>query len=230
MKIYSHRGESLLAKENTLKAFYLADILKSDGIECDIRKTNDNELVIIHDMSINRTSNGFGFVKNIDYNDLLKFNFGEKNNFEKIITLDEFLNIFSKKNLSLFIEVKESGYEENIINVLKKYNLNNITLISFSYKVISNIRNISKNIKVGWIIFDYNKKINNKAKEINIDNLIIPSLFITKERVNLIKQNGFRVSVWAITNITEVKKLKEIGVDNIIYDSAYKAKKYLGEL
>lgn len=230
MKIYSHRGESLLAKENTLKAFYLADILKSDGIECDIRKTNDNVLVIIHDMSINRTSNGFGFVKNIDYNDLLKYNFGEKNNFEKIITLDEFLNIFSKKNLSLFIEVKESGYEENIVNVVKKYSSNKITLISFNYYILSNIRKISKDIKIGWIIFDYNKIISNKAKEININNLIVPSLFLTKERVNLIKQNGFIVSAWAITNIKELKKLNELGVDNIIYDSAYKAKKYLGEL
>lgn len=230
MKIYSHRGESKYAPENTLKAFYLADILKVDGIECDIRKTKDDVIVVIHDMTVNRTSDGFGFIKDINYHDLLKYNFGRKNDFEKIITLEEYLDYFSKKNMMLFIEIKEDGYEKDIINIIKRYKNDNITLISFDYHALINIRKITKSIKTGWIVFNYNKGINSKAKEISIDNIICPSIRLTKEKVDEMKKNNFIVTAWSLINIKELDKLKSNGVDNVIYSSGYQAKKYLGDL
>ena len=56
MKVYSHRGESKFACENTMTAFYLAALVGSDGIETDVRKTKDDVLVLIHDKTIDRTS------------------------------------------------------------------------------------------------------------------------------------------------------------------------------
>ena len=70
MIIYSHRGESKFQPENTMPAFYLAYLLNDDGIECDIRKTKDDVIVIIHDMTINRTSDKVGFIKNMTYDEL----------------------------------------------------------------------------------------------------------------------------------------------------------------
>ena len=74
--IYSHRGESKYAPENTMSAFFLAYLLNSDGIECDIRRSKDGQLVIIHDKTINRTSNGRGRVDNYTIDELRKYNFG----------------------------------------------------------------------------------------------------------------------------------------------------------
>ena len=78
MKIISHRGESKYAPENTMSAFFLADLINSDGIECDIRKTKDDELVLIHDKTIDRTSTSKGKVSDYTYNELLDKDFGNK--------------------------------------------------------------------------------------------------------------------------------------------------------
>ena len=130
MNIYSHRGESKYAPENTLSSFYLAYLLNSDGIECDIRKTKDDKLVIIHDKSINRTSNGKGNVSDYTLDELYNYDFGNKKyNDEKLLTLDEFLWNFSNKNKKIFLEVKEKNCEKLIWNTISKYNLDNIKII-----------------------------------------------------------------------------------------------------
>lgn len=230
MKIYTHRGESNFASENTLKSFYLADFLEDDGIECDIRRTKDGVIVINHDMTINRTSNGIGLLKDINYYELIKYNFGTKKNFERIITLDEYLYLFSKKNILMYIEIKEEGYEEDIVNIIKRYISDKITLISFNYNILKNIRKINNEIKLAWLVFDFNKSIEIKSKEINLNEILCPSLCLNKKKIKEIKDNNFKVGAWSVMNIKELDKLKSIGVDDIIWNSGYLGKKYLGEI
>lgn len=228
MLIYSHRGESKYAPENTLSAFYLAYLLKSDGIECDIRKTKDDKIVIIHDKTINRTSNKAGNVSDYTLYQLKEFDFGDKNyKDEKIMTLDEFLKIFAGKNIKIYIEVKESGYEKEIWNILSKYNLKNITIISFKYEVLKEFRNISKILSLGWLIYDIDAKIIKNSLKINIKILICNSSMLDKKNVKLAKDNNLQISAWGIKNKAELKRLNKLDLDSLVYDSAYDAKKEL---
>ena len=76
-KVWAHRGASGYAPENTLDAFRKAVEMGADGIELDVQMTKDGELVVIHDETIDRVSNGKGWVKNYTYEELKKFNFNK---------------------------------------------------------------------------------------------------------------------------------------------------------
>ena len=96
VKIFAHRGASAYAPENTLEAFRLAMEQGADGIELDVQLTKDGELVVIHDETIDRVSNGKGAVRDYTLEELKSFSVS--NHFEqypdvKIPTLREVLEL-----------------------------------------------------------------------------------------------------------------------------------------
>ncbi len=76
MDIFAHRGVSASYPENTIAAFQAASKLPIAGIELDVHLTADKEVVVIHDETINRTSNGSGYVKDFTLQQLRTFDFG----------------------------------------------------------------------------------------------------------------------------------------------------------
>lgn len=231
MKVYSHRGESSYACENTMTAFYLAYLVNSDGIETDVRKTKDDVLVLIHDKTVDRTSKFSGKVADYTYKELLNMDFGnEKYNGEKIVKLDDFLKYFSDKKIYIFLELKEKNYEESIVKMVEKYNTPYITLISFKYDILRKIRTLSKKIKLGWLIYDLNEKSLNESKEIKLEQVLVTSVCLDENDVKILHDNNFIVTAWGVLNKLDIKRLKKIGVDRLIYDSGYVVKKYLKEI
>lgn len=230
MKVYSHRGESSYAPENTMSAFYLADLVNSDGLETDIRKTKDDVLVLIHDKTIDRTSNSSGKVSDYTYKELLNMDFGNNSyKGEKIVKLDDFLKYFSHKNKQIFLEVKEKGYEGEILKLVNKYNSDNITIISFKYEVLEKFRKLSKSIKLGWLIYDVTSKIIEECKKIKLNDVLVTSAGLSEKEVKLLHENGFTVGVWGVLNKKDIKRLYRMNVDKLIYDSGYIAKKVIKE-
>lgn len=74
-KVWAHRGASAYAPENTLEAFRLAAEQKADGVELDVQLSKDGELVVIHDETIDRVSNGSGYVRDYTLEELKRFHF-----------------------------------------------------------------------------------------------------------------------------------------------------------
>ena len=75
--VWAHRGASGYAPENTLEAFKLAVEMGADGVELDVQLTKDNQIVVIHDEWIDRTSNGKGWVKDMTLEELRKYNYNK---------------------------------------------------------------------------------------------------------------------------------------------------------
>lgn len=110
-KIWAHRGSSGFAPENTLPAFEVAKELEIDGIELDVQMTKDGELVVIHDETINRTSDGRGWVKDFTLEQLRKFNFSKNKpafGFVTIPTLREVYEMFQNTDYVINVELKTS--------------------------------------------------------------------------------------------------------------------------
>lgn len=228
MLIYSHRGESKYAPENTMSSFYLAYLINSDGIECDLRRTKDNKFVIIHDKTINRTSNGKGKVCDYTLSELNDFNFGNnKYNYEKIVTLSEFLDNFSNKNIKLFIEIKENNYIHEMWNELSKYNLKNVTLISFDFDVLIQLRKISKIIKLGLLTYEINSNMVNNMLKNDIKLVICLSSYLNKKIINKIKNDKIEIGAWGVKNNAELNRINKLDLDFVICDSYYDAKRNL---
>ena len=103
-KVWAHRGASGYAPENTLDAFQKAVEMGADGIELDVQMTKDSELVVIHDETIDRVSNGKGWVKDYTYEELKKINFNKTHleyTKEEIPTLEQVYRLIKPTNLTI---------------------------------------------------------------------------------------------------------------------------------
>lgn len=150
--LIAHRAvNSLKDKENTIDA--VKSSLNTDyisGVEIDVRMTKDNKFVVIHDMSINRVSNGSGFVSKMSLKELKKFNFGSENKYIKISTIKDILKIANDKIILIELKYENNDYDKYIkyfYNSIKNYLYKNIYIMSFNYKLIRKLKDTYSNLR-----------------------------------------------------------------------------------
>lgn len=163
MKLIAHKGlHSKNTKENTLSSIMLANKnQKINGIEFDVRLTKDNKVVVIHDKTIDRVSNGKGKVCEMTLNRLKKFNFGSFLKRERISTLDEVLDKLNSDKL-IIIELKDEQDRNDIIasralEIVNNYPNLHIWMKSFSGDIVNYLKKYSS-IPIGIVI---SEKTNN---------------------------------------------------------------------
>ncbi len=161
LRIWAYRGCSYAYPENTLLAFRKASELRNlTGIETDIQLTGDGRMVVIHDESIDRTTDGHGCVKDYSLDDLRRFNIStdDPESPEHIPTIEEVFDLLEepfKRGLLLNIELKNSyfsyeGMEEKILKLVEERELNeNIVYSSFSIKSMAWIKQLNPKAHTG---------------------------------------------------------------------------------
>ena len=199
--------------ENTKEAvMYCLNKDYIDGIEIDIRVTKDKEFVCIHNMLVDKLSNGIGFVKDKTLKELKSYTF--KNN-AKINTLEEILNIMNNKLLLIEIKDEANNYKEFIdifYKKIKKYSYLNIMVCSFNYELLKYLKELDKNIKCALII---NLVLNQDKIYNHFDYKLL-----SKTKLEHSNNNDF---IWTINNIDDYKKIKRHNDKlNIISDCCYK--------
>jgi glycerophosphoryl diester phosphodiesterase len=155
MKLWAHRGCSQRYPENTMLAFEKAKQIKGlSGIELDIQLTKDEELVVIHDEKVDRTTDGIGYVKDYTLVELKKLNIKAGESFEKIPTMKEVLDLLAedmKHGLLLNVELKNSmisykGMEEKMLALAYQKGVHNgIVYSTFYAKSLEKIRLLDRN-------------------------------------------------------------------------------------
>ena len=229
--ILGHRGAPKLAIENSLTAFKKAVDIGVDGVELDIHMTFDNEIVVIHDETIESITNGQGYIKEMKFSELRKYNL-VSNFFDKakIPTLKEVL-LKLKKCEIINIEIKNSvikypGIEKKAIELVKSLKLEeNVIFSSFNHYSIKKIQEIAPQIKTG-ILYDSNIfEPWNYAKKLTTKNIHPHFFTINKKIVDQSHKNGLKVFVYGANTKKEIKTSLNIGVDAIITDFPKKAMK-----
>ncbi|WP_214484844.1 glycerophosphodiester phosphodiesterase family protein [Bacillus sp. SM2101] len=160
----AHRGASAYAPENTFAAFDKAVKMDADYIEVDVQMTKDSHLVIIHDLTVDRTTNGAGYVKNLTLIELQQLDAGSwfhtKYANEQIPTLSDVIEQYSR-HIGIMIEIKNPshypGIEEKIVQVLQKYQseqnlLQHIKVQSFNEASMVKFHSLLPSISSGIII------------------------------------------------------------------------------
>lgn len=115
MAVAAHRGDSYDFYENTMSAFRSAISKGADMIETDVHLTLDGFLVLIHDDTVNRTTNGAGRVDEMTFADLRRLNAGDTAVYEQIPTLEELFELVSDTGVTLNLEIKEYFNEKNAL-------------------------------------------------------------------------------------------------------------------
>ncbi len=221
MLIIGHRGARAKEPENTLRA--LAKGMEcADFVEVDVRMSRDNELVIIHDRTLDRTTNGKGLVKDFTLEQLKKLDAGKC---EKIPTLEEVLDLI--RNNRLIIEIKEDGSEENICAAIKERGFENIVLVSFSPQAIKNAKDLLPDLKTGLI---FSKPFENPVRlalGIKASALLPKFELASRELVEKAHRHGLSVFPWTLNTEQEIKKAMDMGVDGFASDDPCFARELL---
>ena len=200
--------------ENTLPAAINAlSYTYIKGIEIDVRLTKDNKLVVIHDMTINRTSNGSGFVKNMTLRNLKKYNFCNKDSFCKISLLKDFLKIVPDDKIIL-IEIKYEAFDEELFikyfyKAISKYLNKKIYIMSFNENIIRRLKQRYNFLKCGLLIGSI---INSLHIDDNYDFIAISSYSIKK-----VKSYKKDIFVWALNTKKKFEELKKSMPANTYY-------------
>ena len=160
-KITAHRGFSRVAPENTMYAFEAALDSGADYIELDVQLTKDAQLVVFHDKTIERTTDGKGKIGDYTYDELQQFSagswFGKNNEFAdaKIVLLSDVLENFSN-DINFNIEIKDIGNvklaAEKTAELIEEYGIENSCYVtSFSYNALKYVKKADSDIKTGII-------------------------------------------------------------------------------
>ena len=224
----AHRGASGYELENTLKAFRKAIELKADVIECDAHLTKDDEVVIIHDETVNRTTNGRGKVKNLTLEEIKKLK--TKNN-ERIPTLEEVIEVV-KGRCKLNIEVKDDLAINEVLKIIQRTKSEKKVMISSNNPEVLAKVNLDKALifhtmssnltqiifeSIAFILLPITKKIIfRRAKKGETKTINLTKTLATKGMVDYLHQNKIKVNVWTVNSKKRIKKLNEINVDGII--------------
>lgn len=224
--IIAHRGASDYAPENTLAAFDKAIQCNTDYLEFDIQMSEDGEIIVIHDSTVDRTTNGSGDIVQLNVNQLKKMDAGSWFNSsftgEVIPTLDEVLKRYKGKT-NFLIEVKNpamyEGIEGELVQRIRRNNLEkDVVIQSFDHyflkKMVCSHPNIStclllnglEELKEGDL--DYYSEI---AKYINI-----PFFMLDHQVVKKFHSLGMKVYTWGIDSTSKFRQMMSIGVDGII--------------
>jgi glycerophosphoryl diester phosphodiesterase len=209
-----HRGARAHEPENTLRSFKLAIELGVDAIEVDVRKTKDNQLVVVHNADVNKTTNGTGSVNELTLRQIKNF---VTDKGEKIPTFEEVLDSVGTQ-VKIFVELKEKGIEKEALKLINKKGLmENVVIISFLEDVLRNLRKINKKVDIGLIYVRHKNPIN-LALELKAKYLLPLYRFTHTKNVNKAHEKGLKVIVWTINNKEEAKEYKKKGVDGIATD------------
>lgn len=213
MLYIAHRGASAYEPENTLRAFRKALELGANAVELDVRLTKDRKIVVIHDSTLDRTTNASGKVSDFSLEEIRKLNAGKN---ERIPTLREALR-FLRGKCTIIVEVKESGFEEELVREVK--NVQNVIVSSFNPRIIRKIKKINKNIVTGFVFVNNVKKLPGFVKicKFTKADWIFPEYHAANRRfIEKMKSYNKNVAVWVVDSPRKIQKFKTMPVDGII--------------
>lgn len=234
----AHRGYSAMFDENTMIAFKKAIEYKADGIETDVQLSKDGVPVIIHDETLDRTTNGKGFVKDYTLAQLKEF---KTTNGEEIPTLRELLDLFSKSKMEVLnLELKNSileydGIEEKVLDLIDEFDLKDRIIIStFNHLSLIKIREIEKQrntvskIKLGALTESTLANVDKYLKDIDVQcyHPFFPSI-LNKEYSQSIIKSGIEINPYTVNEIEDFKRVIDAGVTCIITNEVEKLYNYL---
>ena len=208
--VIGHRGARALAPENTLRAIRVAKKCGADFVEVDVRLSLDGYLVIIHDESVDRTTDGSGEVGKLSFSELRELDAGLG---EKIPTLEEVMLLAKKLDLGIIVEMKEEGIEEQVALGVEG---NKAIISSFYHTSLKEIKELGA-VRTGIIISSLPVKPVELALWADAD-----AIFPKRSNPNLFKKahrHGIEVYPWTIDRDDEARWLIGIGADGIVTDN-----------
>ncbi|WP_414835190.1 glycerophosphodiester phosphodiesterase [Bacillus altitudinis] len=230
MYIIAHRGSSSAAPENTIAAFDVAVEQGADYIELDVQMTMDQHVVVIHDDTVDRTTNGNGLVKSYTLDQLKKLNagswFDQQYTNERIPTLQEILERYSQR-IGILIEIKhpkrQIGIEKAVARIINRFAYSrHIIIQSFDVHALQRIKAFAPSLRTALIIkpdaFKLTKrKLTTYSSFANCLNM--KKTMINKWWIDRIHSFGMEVFIWTVKDQKTADRIKKYPIDGVVTDN-----------
>ncbi|EGP5667530.1 hypothetical protein DSH95_00840 [Enterococcus faecium] len=229
----AHRGNNSTAPENSIVAF--ENVYRHQAIETDIQLTSDNRWVVMHDETVDRTTNGTGKISDMTYDQFRALRIDTGANVDKLTddekippNLEEFLLICKKNNRIPVVEIKATGgYTKEQLQLIKTISdgigmTEKTIFISFNYDMLVLMREIFPFNELQWVYQGtINTDVITKLKTLGLPcglDINENNASLTKDNVNLLHANRLKIGAWTV-RYNSFEKMKDLGIDYITTNS-----------
>jgi len=219
----AHRGASRIAPENTLAAFKEAIEIGVDAVELDLQGTADEQVVVIHDASLDRTTDQSGQIKETSLETIKQADagtwFDPKFAGESVPTLAEALVAIADNAIAL-LEIKDVSITKSVVRIVQNMDMvEQSVIISFHSSAIQTVRSLEPRLPTGYII---GSKENIEPIQLcqqlgllgssllNVDHRLVTEDFIYETR-----RRGITLWCWTVDDIDRMRELQELGIQGI---------------
>ncbi|GGE22856.1 glycerophosphoryl diester phosphodiesterase [Marinithermofilum abyssi] len=227
-EVYAHRGFSAMAPENTMAAFQRAVDAGADGVELDVHLTKDNKVVVIHDETVKRTTDGTGKVRELTLEELRRLDAGSwfdpEFKGEKIPTLEEVLQLVAEHGMKINIELKNNRViypelEQKVANLLQQYGLVKQAVISsFNHYSLKVMKQVQPEIDTAILYMEGLVDPWVYAKHAGATSLHPYWYTVVEEVVKGCQKENLPVRPFTVNQPKGMRRLLQLGVDAIITD------------
>lgn len=217
--IWAHRGASSEAPENTLAAFIAAEQAGAQGIEMDIHLTRDGVPVVIHDASVDRTTNGSGPVSQMTRSELRQLDagswFGPAFAGEPVPTLEEVL-AWAEDRLRLNLEIKDVSSKRAVLPLLARYPRARVLLSSFNYRLLATLRQEDGRLPLGLLMegMAWGRALR-QAVALGVESLHPREDRVGRPLMARCRHLGLPVYPWTVDDPGRVRRFSALGVGGV---------------
>lgn len=209
-----HRGAKGHVAENTLASFEKAVALHVDAVELDVHMSFDNEIMVIHDQTIDRTTTKEGFVNEFTAATLIELG---------IPTLEAVFHAINKRCL-INIEIKDANATQKVIQLIEKFiheqhwNYYQFQVSSFDWEILEEIAVTNSKIAIGVITKESIENALAFAVKVNAHSINPYFKLLDQEKANRIHAKGFKIYAWTVNTAEDITFVKSLQVAGIISD------------
>ncbi|GEK91111.1 glycerophosphodiester phosphodiesterase [Alkalibacterium kapii] len=224
----AHRGFSGLYTENTMQAFKKAYEAGADGIELDVRLSEDGKVVIFHDAKLNRMTGEKGTIhehklEELERYPLISNSLPNETDHDYIPTLTEYLKWAKDKPIITNIELKsiKKNYqlELRVAEIIQTYKVGEQVIISsFLENSLNRMKILAPRIKTGLLLSNYDENAIKVAKDMDLDYVHLKANNLTEEIIRAANEHGIGINTWTVNGQKDLEKVNTLGLHGIITD------------
>ena len=215
MLCIGHRGAMGHEPENTLLSVQKAIALGVDGIEIDVYNV-ENNLVVIHDRDLSRTTNGNGYIEHSSFAYLRSLDAGKG---QQVPTLEEVFETVARRTI-VNIELKGSNTADLVVDLIQTYldrgwSKRDFIVSSFNHYELKRVKTICPELTTGMLIYGLPWNYLDSAQQLQAD-FVIPSLdYVTGELIASVHEAGLQVWVYTVNQPEDINLMRKLGVDAV---------------
>jgi glycerophosphoryl diester phosphodiesterase len=208
-----HRGAAGLEPENTLRSFHRAEIEGADALELDLRVTKDGHLIVLHDPTVDRTTDGAGLVHDLTLAEVQELDGGMG---ERIPDLEE---VLEATTLPIHAELKVVEAAVPLARLILEAGLTQrLTPISFDPEALHRIRRILPDLPVGLIFSGAPSDAAERARSVGASFASPEAAHLGAEVVERCRRAGLKITTWTVNEPFQMRKALSMGVDGVVTD------------